>query len=160
MLESSWAILPACMYITKYMQCLEDMHMAHMVRLFVLCTVASFSTAPSDLQDDDSIHNAVLRYEIRHPCVNDGRMVLWRDLGISSWPTLAVVSPRGRLIATLPGRPSSEKLLIESGSLSVQARRHLALEELQCWVAAAAMEMTFLFAQVSVLWPLNLVHNQ
>ena len=95
------------MYITKYMQCLEDTHAAHLVPSSIFCTVASFSTA-SGLQDDDSIRNAVLRYEIRHPCVNDGRMVLWRDLGISSWPTLAVVSPRGRLIATLPGRPGSE----------------------------------------------------
>lgn len=30
-------------------------------------------------------------------------MALWRDLGISSWPTLVVVSPRGRVLATLPG---------------------------------------------------------
>ncbi len=44
-----------------------------------------------------------MRYEIGHPCVNDGDMSLWRDLGISSWPTLAVISPRGKLIATLPG---------------------------------------------------------
>lgn len=56
-------------------------------------------------QDDESIRNAIMRYEIRHPCVNDGGMSLWRDLGISSWPTLAVVSPRGGLIATLPGAP-------------------------------------------------------
>lgn len=58
-------------------------------------------------QDDESIRNAIIRYEIRHPCVNDGEMSLWRDLGISSWPTLAVVSPRGGLIATLPGVPHS-----------------------------------------------------
>lgn len=44
-----------------------------------------------------------MRYEIRHPCVNDGNMTLWRELGISSWPTLAVVSPTGKLIASLPG---------------------------------------------------------
>ena len=97
------------MYITEYMQCLEDTYSAHIERSFVVFTVASFSSASSGLQDDDSIRNAVLRYEIRHPCVNDGNMVLWRDLGISSWPTLAVVSPRGRLIATLPGRLSSGK---------------------------------------------------
>lgn len=46
---------------------------------------------------------AVLRYEISHPVVNDGNMTLWRGLGVSSWPTLAVVSPRGRVIAMLPG---------------------------------------------------------
>ena len=30
-------------------------------------------------------------------------MVLWRDLGVSSWPTLVVVSPRGRVLASLAG---------------------------------------------------------
>lgn len=54
-------------------------------------------------QDDDAIRNAVLRYEIGHPCVNDANMILWRDLGIASWPTLALVSPRGRLLTLLPG---------------------------------------------------------
>lgn len=55
------------------------------------------------LQDDESIRNAILKYEIRHPCVNDKNMVLWRNLGISSWPTLGIISPRGRLLTTLPG---------------------------------------------------------
>lgn len=45
----------------------------------------------------------MLRYDISHPVVNDARMVLWRDLGVASWPTLLVVSPRGRVIASLPG---------------------------------------------------------
>ncbi len=35
--------------------------------------------------------------------MNDGNMVLWRGLGVSSWPTLAVVSPQGKLIGMLPG---------------------------------------------------------
>ena len=47
--------------------------------------------------------HAVLRYEVTHPVVNDGGMALWRDLGVSSWPTLAVVSPTGRVIAMLAG---------------------------------------------------------
>ena len=45
----------------------------------------------------------MLRYEISHPVVNDGDMVLWRALGVSSWPTLAVVSPGGRLLAMVAG---------------------------------------------------------
>ena len=38
-----------------------------------------------------------------HPVVNDARMELWRDLGVSSWPTLAVVSPEGKALAMLAG---------------------------------------------------------
>lgn len=45
----------------------------------------------------------MLRYEVTHPVVNDGGMVMWRALGVSSWPTLAVVSPEGKLIAMLAG---------------------------------------------------------
>ena len=55
------------------------------------------------MQDDTAIRSAVLRYDITHPCVNDSAMTLWRDLGIASWPTLALVSPRGRLLTLLPG---------------------------------------------------------
>ena len=54
-------------------------------------------------QDNEAIRNAVLRYDVNHPVVNDARMVLWRDLGVASWPTLVIVSPRGRVLATFPG---------------------------------------------------------
>lgn len=55
------------------------------------------------MQDSEAIRNAVLRYGVSHPVINDKNMVLWRDLGVASWPTLMVVSPRGRVIATLAG---------------------------------------------------------
>lgn len=35
--------------------------------------------------------------------VNDGDMYLWRELGISSWPTFALVGPNGKLIAQVSG---------------------------------------------------------
>ena len=53
--------------------------------------------------DTEAIRNAVLRYDILHPVVNDRGMVLWRALGISSWPTIALVSPTGRLLLSLSG---------------------------------------------------------
>lgn len=35
--------------------------------------------------------------------VNDGDMYLWRELGINSWPTFALVGPNGRLLAQVAG---------------------------------------------------------
>lgn len=35
--------------------------------------------------------------------VNDGDMYMWRELGINSWPTFAVVSPNGKVIAQIAG---------------------------------------------------------
>ena len=75
------------------------------------------------MQDNEAIRNAVLRYDISHPVVNDARMVLWRDLGVASWPTLLVVSPRGRVIASLPGAHTHAPLF--RSTLEVQARGHL-----------------------------------
>lgn len=37
-------------------------------------------------------------------------MIMWRELGVSSWPTLALVSPKGRLIAMLAGEGHREVL--------------------------------------------------
>ena len=65
------------------------------------------------------VHCAVLRYEIEHPVVNDSGMVMWRQMGVSSWPTLAVVSPQGKLIAMLAGeghRQDIDDILAASNS--------------------------------------------
>ncbi|KAL5983467.1 Protein SUPPRESSOR OF QUENCHING 1, chloroplastic [Asimina triloba] len=51
----------------------------------------------------EAIRNAVLRYNITHPVVNDGDMYLWRALGINSWPTFAIVAPGGKILAQISG---------------------------------------------------------
>lgn len=61
-------------------------------------------------KDLEAIRQAVLRYDVVHPVVNDGEMTMWRKLGVSSWPTLALVSPSGRLIAMLAGEGHREDL--------------------------------------------------
>lgn len=74
-------------------------------------TVVGVHSAKFDNEKDlGAIRNAVLRYDVTHPVVNDGDMTMWRQLGVSSWPTLAVVSPRGRLIAMLAGEGHREDL--------------------------------------------------
>ncbi|XP_022865066.1 protein SUPPRESSOR OF QUENCHING 1, chloroplastic isoform X2 [Olea europaea var. sylvestris] len=70
-------------------------------------------------KDLEAIRNAVLRYGISHPVVNDGDMYLWRELGINSWPTFAVVGPNGKLIAQISGEGRRKDLdnLIEAALL-------------------------------------------
>lgn len=50
-----------------------------------------------------NIREAVLRYEIAHPVVNDDEMHMWRRIGIRSWPSLAVVGPKGNLMLLASG---------------------------------------------------------
>jgi DNA-binding beta-propeller fold protein YncE len=51
----------------------------------------------------ENIRQAVLRYEIRHPVVNDDEMALWRTIGVRAWPSLAVIGPRGNLLLMVSG---------------------------------------------------------
>ncbi|XP_058082799.1 protein SUPPRESSOR OF QUENCHING 1, chloroplastic isoform X2 [Magnolia sinica] len=67
-------------------------------------TVVGVHSAKFDNEKDlEAIRNAVLRYNITHPVVNDGDMYLWRALGINSWPTFAIVAPSGKLLAQISG---------------------------------------------------------
>ncbi|KAG9134165.1 hypothetical protein Leryth_019851 [Lithospermum erythrorhizon] len=70
-------------------------------------------------KDSEAIRNAVLRYGINHPVVNDGDMNLWRELGVNSWPSFAVVAPNGKLIAQLSGEGRRKDLddLVEAALL-------------------------------------------
>ncbi|XP_028217682.1 protein SUPPRESSOR OF QUENCHING 1, chloroplastic isoform X1 [Glycine soja] len=61
-------------------------------------------------KDSEAIRNAVLRYGISHPVVNDGDMYLWRKLGINSWPTFAIVGPNGKVLAQLAGEGHKKDL--------------------------------------------------
>ncbi|KAJ7554968.1 hypothetical protein O6H91_05G017800 [Diphasiastrum complanatum] len=74
-------------------------------------TVIGVHSAKFDNEKDlNAIRNAVLRYDITHPVVNDGDMILWRQLGVSSWPTFALVSPKGKLVAMLAGEGHRQDL--------------------------------------------------
>ncbi|XP_008808703.1 protein SUPPRESSOR OF QUENCHING 1, chloroplastic isoform X1 [Phoenix dactylifera] len=67
-------------------------------------TVIGVHSAKFDNEKDlEAIRNAVLRYNITHPVVNDGDMYLWRELGVNSWPTFVIVGPNGKLLAQISG---------------------------------------------------------
>ncbi|PIA44031.1 hypothetical protein AQUCO_01800233v1 [Aquilegia coerulea] len=84
-------------------------------------TVVGVHSAKFDNEKDlQAIRNAVLRYNINHPVVNDGDMYLWRELGISSWPTFAVVSPNGKLLAQIAGEGHRKVVTDLDGNFIVQ----------------------------------------
>lgn len=57
-----------------------------------------------------SIRDAILRYEIKHPVVNDDQMLIWRKFGARSWPTLALIDPEGRYVGSLSGEGNRDSL--------------------------------------------------
>ena len=55
-------------------------------------------------KDTENIRDAILRYEIAHPVVNDANMTIARKYFFNSWPTLVVIDPEGNFV----GRTSGE----------------------------------------------------
>ena len=54
-------------------------------------------------RDIDNIRQAVLRYEIEHPVVNDWQMEIWQQYGVRAWPTLMLIDPAGKVIGYVSG---------------------------------------------------------
>ena len=46
----------------------------------------------------ESIRQAVLRYEIEHPVVNDNQFQVWQTFGARAWPTLFLIDPNGNAV--------------------------------------------------------------
>ncbi len=51
----------------------------------------------------ESIMKAILRYDIKHPVVNDADHKIWKSYGVNSWPTLVLIDPDGNYYGAAPG---------------------------------------------------------
>lgn len=58
----------------------------------------------------EALREAVLRYEIDHPVVNDRDFQVWNSYAVRAWPTLMFVDPAGRVIARHEGEAPIEAL--------------------------------------------------
>lgn len=58
----------------------------------------------------DNVREAVLRYEIEHPVVNDPKMTIWGTYGARSWPTLVLIDPAGDVVWAASGERSFEEI--------------------------------------------------
>ena len=50
-----------------------------------------------------NVRQAILRYEIEHPVVNDAGFEVWRQYAVRAWPTLMFVDPAGKVIGKHEG---------------------------------------------------------
>ena len=52
---------------------------------------------------NDRIKNAISKFGIEHPVVTDADYVVWKAYNVSSWPTVALISPDGKIVTQLEG---------------------------------------------------------
>ncbi len=80
-------------------------------------------------QDTENIRRKVAEYRIKHPVINDARMVLWRRFGVQSWPTLALIDANGQYVGSLSGEGHYEQLDRVIGKLVAEHREKGDLNE-------------------------------
>lgn len=47
----------------------------------------------------DNLRQIVQRYDLHHPVINDNQFAVWNAFGANAWPTIAIVDPRGNIVA-------------------------------------------------------------
>ncbi len=68
-----------------------------------LVVVGVHSSKFPNEKETGNLRNAVLRYGIEHPVVNDHEFMLWQEYGVRAWPTLMFVDPQGKIVGKHEG---------------------------------------------------------
>ncbi len=86
-----------CMHIIPDLKKLEAKYAKELVVIGVHS--AKFQTE----RETENIRQAILRYEIEHPVVNDWKMDIWQQYGARAWPTLMLIDPEGKVVGYMSG---------------------------------------------------------
>ena len=86
-----------CMHVLPDLKYLEEKYPNELV------VIGVHSAKFDNEKDSEAIRNAIMRYGIVHPVVNDSEMLIWRKFGTKAWPTLALVDPQGRYLGSQSG---------------------------------------------------------
>ncbi len=61
-------------------------------------------------KQSQSIEEAVLRYRIEHPVINDADFAVWNRYGVQAWPSLVLIDPEGYAVWAHSGEATFEQL--------------------------------------------------
>ncbi|MBL8823917.1 MAG: redoxin domain-containing protein [Planctomycetia bacterium] len=93
-----------CIHILPDLERLEKKYPNELVVIGVHS--AKFNTE----KDTNNIREAILRYHIEHPVVNDANHKIWNAYGVNSWPTFWLIDPEGNAVGWVAGEGNLEKL--------------------------------------------------
>ena len=86
-----------CMHIIPDLKKLEQKYSKELVVIGVHS--AKFKTE----KESENIQQAILRYGIEHPVVNDNEFRIWQSYTVSSWPTMVLIDTDGYIVGQQPG---------------------------------------------------------
>ena len=82
-----------CLHMLPDLEYLEQKFHEERSICFIGCHSAKFVNEKSD----EKVRDAVLKYEIKHPVINDDKMICWKNYERKSWPSLILISPRSQI---------------------------------------------------------------
>lgn len=86
-----------CMHVIPELKKLEEKYADELI------VIGVHSAKFTSEKDSEAIRQAVLRYQITHPVVNDDSFQIWQAYGAKAWPTFAIINPAGRVVGMHSG---------------------------------------------------------
>ncbi len=86
-----------CMHIIPDLKKLEAKYPDELV------VIGVHSAKFTNEKQTGAIRQAILRYGIEHPVVNDSGFEIWSQYGVRAWPTLVLINPEGKVIGSHSG---------------------------------------------------------
>ncbi|XP_076811458.1 NHL repeat-containing protein 2-like isoform X2 [Clavelina lepadiformis] len=93
-----------CMHMIPFLHKMESLYSVENGLFVIGVHSAKF---PNE-KEVNNIFKALLRYNIKHPVVNDSNLELWEKFMIKCWPTFVVINPFGKVILSLPGETHAD----------------------------------------------------
>ena len=86
-----------CMHIIPELRKLEEKYPNELV------VIGVHSAKFANEKETGNIREAIMRYGIRHPVVNDAQFHIWKAFSVHAWPTLVLIDPDGAIVGTASG---------------------------------------------------------
>ncbi len=93
-----------CMHVLPELKKVERAYPENLVVIGVHS--AKFETE----RESENIREAVLRYQVEHPVLNDAQHRLWNLFGVDAWPTLILIDPEGYAVWGNSGETTFERI--------------------------------------------------
>jgi len=93
-----------CMHVIPDLKKLEEKYPNQLV------VIGVHSAKFDSEKDSENIRNAILRYEIHHPVINDKDFKVWGSYGVRAWPSFALINPDGKVVGITSGEGVYETL--------------------------------------------------
>ena len=93
-----------CMHIIPDLKKLETKYSKDLV------VIGVHSAKFQNEREAENIRQAILRYGIEHPVINDSNFAIWQAYGARAWPTLVLIDPEGNIVGSDTGEGHYEIL--------------------------------------------------